>query len=83
MLAALAKVTSHLKLCTGILQPHLRNPVTLAQVLHARCPAIWEPSTLGERLANTEQLLSVTVAARVFRRMNVMDRGNVLPITAA
>ena len=31
VLAALAKVTSHVKLCTGILQPHLRNPVTLAQ----------------------------------------------------
>lgn len=31
VLAALAKVTSKVKLCTGILQPHLRNPVFLAQ----------------------------------------------------
>jgi alkanesulfonate monooxygenase SsuD/methylene tetrahydromethanopterin reductase-like flavin-dependent oxidoreductase (luciferase family) len=31
VLAALAQVTKHVKLCTGIFQPHLRNPVTVAQ----------------------------------------------------
>lgn len=30
ILSAIASRTSHLKLCTGILQPHLRNPVSLA-----------------------------------------------------
>jgi alkanesulfonate monooxygenase SsuD/methylene tetrahydromethanopterin reductase-like flavin-dependent oxidoreductase (luciferase family) len=31
VLSALAQVTSRIKLCTGIFQPHLRNPVTVAQ----------------------------------------------------
>jgi len=31
VLAALAKVTERVKLCTGIFQPHLRNPVAVAQ----------------------------------------------------
>jgi DNA-binding SARP family transcriptional activator len=35
------------------------DPATLAHVLHARFPAIMEPSTTGERLAHTEELLSV------------------------
>jgi DNA-binding SARP family transcriptional activator/tetratricopeptide (TPR) repeat protein len=35
------------------------DPSTLAHVLHARCVAIWEPSTARERLANTEELLGV------------------------
>lgn len=31
VLGALAQVTSRIKLCTGIFQPHLRNPVIVAQ----------------------------------------------------
>jgi class 3 adenylate cyclase/tetratricopeptide (TPR) repeat protein len=41
----------------------LGDPATLAHVMLGRCAAVWEPSTCGERLANTARLL--TVAARL------------------
>ena len=49
------------------------DPATLAQVLQARCPAIWEPSTARERLSNTEELLSV--AERVATRRSPRGPG--------